>query len=87
MELRPPAQLVSTRARTLWAVQGVVLTVILLAVGIVALVLADPSGVWIALGIIVIAVVFVVDAVVMRGCAIGSTAGRSPTTPSTPNAG
>lgn len=65
MELRPPAQLVSTRARTLWAVQGVALTVILLAAGIVALVLADPSGGWIALGIIVIAVVFVADTIVM----------------------
>jgi len=65
MELRPPAQLVSTRARTLWAVQGVVLTVILLVAGVAALVMTDPSGLWVTLGIVVIAVVFVIDAILI----------------------
>lgn len=66
MELRPPAQLVSTRARTLWAVQGVVLTLILLLAGIGTLVAVDNLPGWsIALGIVALAMVFVVSVVLV----------------------
>lgn len=65
MELRPPAQLVSPRARTMWAVQGVVLTSILLAAGIVTVLTVHPSGWWVLLGIAVVAVVFVADVIVV----------------------
>ena len=65
MQLRPPAQLVSPRARTLWAVQGVMLTVVLVVAGIATLVLADPPRWWVILGIVVVAAVFVTDAIVM----------------------
>ncbi|HWC24275.1 MAG TPA: PH domain-containing protein [Flexivirga sp.] len=59
MDLRPPAELVASRARTMWAVQGGIVSVILVVAGVVTLFLAHPSSIWIVLGIAVIAVVFV----------------------------
>lgn len=65
MDLRPPTQLVSARARTMWAVEGAVLTVLLLAAGVAALIFADPPTLWVVLGIVVIALVLVVGVVAM----------------------
>ncbi|RNI23902.1 PH domain-containing protein [Flexivirga caeni] len=66
MELRSPAQLVSTRARTMWAVQGVVLTLVLIIAGIaVEWTVSGLAGWWVPLGIAVIAVVFVVGALIV----------------------
>lgn len=66
MELRPPAQLVSTRARTMWAVQGVVLSAVLLVAGIITLIaVGDLPGWSIALGIAVVAAVLVVGALLV----------------------
>lgn len=65
MDLRPPARLVSARARIMWAAEGVVVTLLLIVAGIVArIVIGDVSRVWVVLGIAVVAVVFVVAAVV-----------------------
>ncbi len=65
MDLRPPAELVSSRARTMWAVQGVIQTVVLIVGGGVAWYFLDPSVIWILLGIAVIAVVFVIGVLVV----------------------
>lgn len=59
MDLRPPAELVSSRARTMWAVQGVMLTAVLLIGGGVAWYFIDPDTIWKLLGIALITVVFV----------------------------
>lgn len=59
MDLRPPAELVSSRARTMWALQGVVLTVVLVVAGVVGWVILDPGTVWKLLGILVVTVLFV----------------------------
>src|SRR4051794_11810293 len=64
MDLRPPAELVASRARTMWAVQGGIVSAILVAAGVGALFLAHPSTLWIVLGIAVIAVIFVCGALV-----------------------
>lgn len=64
MDLRPPAELVSSRARVMWAVQGGILSVVLLAAGVVACVLMDPPLRWVLLGIAVVAVVFVATVIV-----------------------
>lgn len=64
MDLRPPAELVSPRARTMWAVQGGILSIVLITAGVVTLLLADPATIWVALGIAAIAVVSVVGVVV-----------------------
>ncbi|MGN6412844.1 PH domain-containing protein [Flexivirga sp.] len=64
MDLRPPAELVSARARTMWAVEGVVLTVVLLVAGGCAWYFLDPSALWKVLGIVLIAVVFIGDALI-----------------------
>ncbi|WP_446666953.1 PH domain-containing protein [Flexivirga sp. B27] len=64
MDLRPPNELVSPRARTMWAVQGIVLTVVLLVAGGVTWFLAEPATIWKFLGIAVIAVLFVVTVLV-----------------------
>lgn len=65
MDLRPPTELVSPRARTMWAVEGVLLTVVLIAAGIAALIFTDPATVWIVLGVALIAVVLVVGIVLV----------------------
>ena len=64
MDLRPPTELVSSRARTMWAVQGSILSVVLIVAGVVTWFLVDPASLWIILGIAVIAVVFVVSALI-----------------------
>lgn len=64
MDLRPPTELVSSRTRTMWAVQGGILSAVLIVAGAVTWFLADPSGLWIVLGIAVIAVVFVLGVVI-----------------------
>jgi uncharacterized protein len=64
MDLRPPTELVSSRARTMWAVQGSILSIVLIVAGVVTCFLVDPSSLWIILGIAVIAVVFVIGALI-----------------------
>lgn len=64
MELRPPAEFVSSRARTMWGVQGVVLTVVLLVGGAVVWYFLDPTTTWKLAGTIVVAAVFVVTVLV-----------------------
>ncbi|MFC6703803.1 PH domain-containing protein [Flexivirga alba] len=64
MDLRPPAELVSSRARTMWAVQGGIVSAVLLIAGAVTWFLTSPSTGWILLGIAVIAVVFVVGVLI-----------------------
>lgn len=64
MDLRPPAELVSPRARTMWAVQGVIATVVFLAAGVAAWLAFHPDTRLKLLGIVVIAVVFVITVLV-----------------------
>lgn len=64
MDLRPPAELVSSRARVMWAVQGVILSAVLVIAGVAAWFLISPSTLWILLGIAVVAVVFVGGALI-----------------------
>lgn len=64
MDLRPPTELVSSRARTMWALQGSILSVVLIVAGVVTWFLVDPASLWIILGIVVIAVVFVVGVLI-----------------------
>lgn len=64
MDLRPPAELVSPRARTMWAVQGGILSVLLIAGGVVATLLMDLATIWVVLGIALIAIVLVVGVLV-----------------------
>jgi membrane protein YdbS with pleckstrin-like domain len=65
-DLRPPGQWVSARARTMWAVQAGVLTAVLLVAGIAALITVHDLPGWaIALGIALIALVFIIGVLVV----------------------
>ncbi|WP_265443767.1 PH domain-containing protein [Flexivirga meconopsidis] len=59
MDLRPPTHFVSPRARLLWAVEGVIGTVVLIVALVLWTVFGDLGMPWTLLGVVVILLVFV----------------------------